>query len=218
MFIPRELQNRVIRNLYQSHLKHQLIINQDYKTIGKFSYFIYKYEKEQNYSMANFYQSAINHIEKQHNQQYVKVAVNLSKGRSRKSKNIKERIISMITETNQAYFITFTFDDSTLATTNQTTRRKYITRVLKSTSEHYLANIDFGEKTHREHYHAVTTHIIPQEFWIYGYIKCIPIGHRESEPAKVGKYITKLNNHALKPSTHGKTRFQPIIYSRTRKD
>ncbi len=210
----QQLMEKAIRNRYYSLIKQQQIENKDYQLIGRFSYSLFKSYQDGNYSTANFYLRLLNDIENEHNEHYIKVAKLLNQGRARKSKNIKERITYMLEEYKQAYFITFTFNDSTLLNTNALTRRRYVIRALKNSSNDYLANIDFGADNGREHYHAVSTQPLLQEHWSYGFIKCIRIGHSESEPAKVGKYITKLNNHALKRSTRGNVRFNPIIYSR----
>lgn len=213
----QQLTARVIRKRYRSLLKQKLIDNQDYKLIGVLSYKQFRYEQVRDYSTADFYTAQLNDIQSKHSSDYIQVARALNQGRARKSKNISERIAHMILNLKTAYFITLTFDNDTLANTNALTRRRYVTRALKNNANHYLANIDFGEETHREHYHAVTNEPLTQEQWPYGFIKCLKIGRTDSEPIKIGKYITKLNNHALKRSTGGSTRFNTIIYSRTKK-
>ena len=52
-------------------------------------------------------------------------------------------------------FMTLTFNDKSLNNTNEDTRRQKVRRFLKSASGMYVANVDYGEKNEREHYHAV---------------------------------------------------------------
>lgn len=53
------------------------------------------------------------------------------------------------------YFVTLTFDEDTLKDTSKDTRHTYISRFLKDNAFYYIANIDYGTKNDREHYHAI---------------------------------------------------------------
>lgn len=54
----------------------------------------------------------------------------------------------------EGVFITFTFSDQALKT-DEKTRRVYVSRCLRDLSKDYIANIDYGTKSEREHYHAI---------------------------------------------------------------
>lgn len=129
---------------------------------------------------------------------------------------LKERISKMV-NTNHAYFLTLTFNDSVFnRNLSPETRRRYIARFLKSECKEYVANIDFGSSNNREHYHAV---VIPKtiiDFAKYRKIfdnsninyKRIIKGDKDIK--KLSLYIAKLTNHALKENGF----YKRLIYSR----
>ena len=99
-------------------------------------------------------------------------------------------------------FITLTFKDNVLNNTTRETRRRYITRFLKAHSSEYVANIDFGEKNHREHYHAVIMcDKLNNKLWTYGAIDFERIKVNNDAPKRLAKYVCKLTNHAIKNTT-----------------
>ena len=111
------------------------------------------YEIIDNYS----YEKLINEKKifiKKYGSTTLKVANNLNHAKYQRTKRLKNRIQEAV-ESGSAYFITITFNDKTLNNTNEQTRRKYVSRWLKSLSEFYVANIDYGLINEREHYHAV---------------------------------------------------------------
>jgi hypothetical protein len=139
-----------------------------------------------------------------------RVAKNLNEARYHRYKKCKSKVGSII-EGDCAYFITLTFNDKTLNSTSQSTRRRYVSRLLKQVSKCYVANIDFGDKiknpdsNQREHYHAI---VYSQEepsltYWRlnYGFVKVVKCGYDDKDKVKVCKYVTKLSHHALKGST-----------------
>lgn len=122
--------------------------------------------------------------------------------------------IEFIVKSGQGVFITFTFNDDSLSRTSSNTRRRQVSRFLKSVSDRYVANIDFGKKNNREHYHAIIPNEIPLEklkYWYntYGTIKAIKI-KGSSDSKAIAKYILKLSLHSLKESTKNSR----LIYSR----
>lgn len=115
------------------------------------------------------------------------------------------------------YFLTITFEDSAFDNSTLKSRRSYVTRFLKSADCLYCANIDYGDKNGREHYHAVICYksqiqgkplysdgkfflldTFLHDLWKYGFLSVQPLDFAESTPKKVSKYIAKLSNHALK--------------------
>lgn len=111
-------------------------------------------------------------------------------------------------------FVTLTFRDDVLKVTSKDTRRKYVLRYLKSQSEYYIANIDYGAKNGREHYHAVVcADTVDVKGWNYGAMKAQKVGGGHGgkvDTVRIGKYIAKLTHHAIKATTKSSR----IIYSR----
>lgn len=109
--------------------------------------------------------------------------------------------------------VTLTFDNETLFSTNETSRRTYVRKFLSSQTFRYFANRDFGAKNNREHYHAIcATNINPKE-WSYGTcnVKAIkkPSEDDKETVSRLAKYVDKLTNHALKETAEDR-----IIWSR----
>lgn len=118
-------------------------------------------------------------------------------------KRLKNRISEMLHQ-GRCYFLTLTFSDDTLGRTSDQTRRKYVTLFLKSISDVYVANIDFGSNNGREHYHAVVlANSVDMSGWDrYGFSKAQKIAS-EDDFTPIAKYISKLTNHAVKATTKG---------------
>ena len=143
----------------------------------------------------------------------LKVANNLNQAKYQRTIRLKKRIQEAV-ESGLAYFITITFNPETLKNTNEQTRRKYVSRWLKSLSEFYVANIDYGLINEREHYHAViVSDNKPPKSWSYGFIDILKIKTSENDTKRISKYISKLTNHAIKHTTKSKR----IIYSKKSK-
>ena len=128
-----------------------------------------------------------------------------------RSTRLYHRVESIIKD-NGGIFLTLTFSDDTLATTSAKTRKAYVQRYLKSLNARYVANIDFGGKKGREHYHAVVSlpKVDYKPWHDYGAIKGEKIAVKDVTPLKLGKYISKLSNHAIKATA----RCCKVIYSR----
>ncbi len=122
---------------------------------------------------------------------------------------LRQRVESMLKD-GECVFATLTFTDDVLSKTSRETRRKYVTRYLKSQSDKYVANIDFGKKNEREHYHAVIYGKIDPLQWAYGALNVKKVKDT-SKPEKLAKYVNKLTNHAIKETC----KRNAIIYSRS---
>lgn len=124
-------------------------------------------------------------------------------------KRLKKRISSML-ESGECLFLTLTFTDEVLRKTTEDTRRQAVRRYLKSFGVPYVANIDYGKKNGREHYHAVIqTDHIDYSAYTYGAINGEKI-HSAEDYVKLSKYVAKLTNHAIKQTN----KRQVIIYSK----
>lgn len=113
-------------------------------------------------------------------------------------------------------FITLTFTDDVLENTTQETRRKYVRRFIKENSSMYIANIDYGAKTNREHYHGVIVKSDPKfiDKWQYGYSSAKFICDRKDDKDRIARYMLKIANHFVKSSV----RRNYVIYSRNNID
>ena len=139
---------------------------------------------------------------------------------NKRKSRLRERFDRMV-KTNNAVFLTLTFNDSFLSRdTSPDTRRRYIARFLKEQCIEYVANIDFGQDeryTQREHYHAL---VIPKNKQIdyssysQGFdksrIKAEPVIANNKSRDNLARYIDKLTNHSLKH----KGFYRRLIYSR----
>lgn len=124
-------------------------------------------------------------------------------------KRLKTRIASML-KNGECLFLTLTFTDEVLRKTTEDTRRQAVRRYLKSFGVPYVANIDYGKKNGREHYHGVIQ--IPRidySAYTYGAINGERIRSVE-DYTKLSKYVAKLTNHAIKQTN----KRQVIIYSK----
>lgn len=126
---------------------------------------------------------------------------------------LRKRIESMLLN-GDCLFLTLTFNDNTLSNTSDNTRRQLVSRYLKTFNCQYVANIDYGGKNGREHYHAViNSSSIDLSAWRkYGNINVQRVRNKSIELSKtrLSKYISKLSNHAIKETT----RRCCLIYSR----
>lgn len=100
-------------------------------------------------------------------------------------------------------FGTLNFNDETLFNTNETTRKKYVERYLKDQTLHYIANIDYGAKKGREHYHfiALVNKKIDGTKWKCGGSKLLKVKMTKKDLKRTKNYLLKLNNHSYKSST-----------------
>lgn len=130
---------------------------------------------------------------------------------------LRSRIVDML-QSKKAKFLTLTFNDSFFTRgTSEETRRKYIRRFLKEQCERYVANVDYGDKNGREHYHAI---VVPKAERVdfAPYCACFDGSRIDSEDIIVSqkskdslaRYINKLTNHSLKESG----RYKRLIFSR----
>lgn len=159
-----------------------------------------------------------------------RVCDNIRNNKKRKRQKCYEKVRESILSGN-AYFATLTFDDDTLAKTSEKTRRVYVSRFLKSVCYKYVANIDYGDKNGREHYHAIVE-VYPWCYasyqngkvwyedmpdfreWCYGFFSLERIGSDEMDLSKIAMYVCKLTSHALKKSTLQGCASPRLIYSR----
>lgn len=121
--------------------------------------------------------------------------------RKRKKNRANKYIRGMFDSYDTLHFVTLTFSPESLEKLSYTTRRRYTREWLETNCRDYCANIDYGKKNGREHYHALVA--LPKsgtyQPWPYGFQK-VRLFHmpEDSSPAKISGYICKLANHAGK--------------------
>lgn len=145
-------------------------------------------------------------------------------------KRLRQRV-QRIMDSGQTYFVTLTFSDDTLNSTEALTRRRYVTRFLNTVASDYVGNVDFGKLKGREHYHAVISsdklgdikYSYSKRYgWIcidtpvfdewskLGFYSIKSCGTSETDKHKLAGYTAKLVNHAVKETT----KRNALIYSR----
>lgn len=116
--------------------------------------------------------------------------------------------IEQLVKSGKAVFITLTFTNEVLSKTSAKTRRKYVSRYLKSQCDFYVANIDYSPLKQREHYHAVVSSRCDMKQWQYGFVWTEIVRTQDFDCKRVARYVAKLTSHAFKV---GSTR---LLYSR----
>lgn len=110
----------------------------------------------------------------------------------------KKYLNEMAESYDHLFFVTLTFDDETLNNTSEQTRHRYVSKYLKENVRCYYANVDYGSKNEREHYHAVVSDRVDFTKWNYGSINAKQV--RRSTDG-IATYMRKLTNHANKLGT-----------------
>lgn len=121
----------------------------------------------------------------------------------KRTQRLRKRIEDMLLS-GPCLFLTLTFNDDTLSSTTDKQRRVAVSRYLKQYQSKYVANIDFGSKNHREHYHAIVCcSRVSSDTWKYGSVNFKRIRNKNiaCDRYKLAKYICKLSNHAIKETT-----------------
>lgn len=163
-------------------------------------------------------------------------AEKIIKAENNRISRLKSRITLFLNCKEPTNFLTLTFSDKILQNSTPQDRRRYVKRYLKSQSDYYIANLDFGELNGREHYHAVILGNVDLEPWRkFGAINVQNVGNRKEltrkkvpkryrdldektantlmrrdTEKKLSKYVAKLTNHAIKETT----KRSAIMYSR----
>ena len=104
--------------------------------------------KPMSIGMAKLYQEM---FQEEYQEEYQE-CIRVNNASYHRTKRLREKIENMLLS-GQCIFLTLTFTNETLENTNQDTRKRYVKRYLKEVSNQYVANIDYGSKNEREHYH-----------------------------------------------------------------
>lgn len=109
-------------------------------------------------------------------------------------------------------FVTLTFSDKYIDSSLDT-KREYCKRYLSSFEVPYVANVDYGSKNGRVHFHAIIAASIEDLNdvpWKYGFSHFQSCSIDEADEKRLCKYVAKLSHHALKATTKNSR----LIYSR----
>ena len=124
---------------------------------------------------------------------------NTIKSEQKYRSRIKKRTEQILTH-NYVYFMTYTFNETSL---NTTTEKQHIKKIKATLSQAtlYMINNDYGTLNDRYHYHALASfeHEYITTFmdnWQYGYTKIKRIITYDAK--SIYEYIMKLSNHATK--------------------
>lgn len=176
------------------------------------------FKNDPNASYEDYMTEMFQHFGSMYPQDLIKQTIQLLGNGYKRRQRCYSKTSSLMSNNKYVWFGTLTFNDATLSKTTIETRRRYVSRYLKSISLEYIANLDYGDKVknpqsnEREHYHClVACDHIPQA-WCYGFCKFEKVGCCDLDSVRVSKYIAKLTNHSMKVERTGKAR--RLIYSR----
>lgn len=143
----------------------------------------------------------------------INLAYKVNHSHFNKCNRIKKRILKMeeLKEKDnlKMFFATFTFNNETLEKNSKESLKTYVRRFLKDYSIDYLANVDYGKKNGRIHFHAVciSKDVLPSKKWFEDYkygtlvVEYCRLDKEKNEEKKMSKYINKLSLHAIKDTT-----------------
>lgn len=186
---------------------------QDYKSCSKSFYFHYNKPEELSKRKVLSLPTAIKIAEEYAERDLKKwqECERISNAHRSRVCRLRKRTEDMVLNSD-CIFLTLTFNDKALQRRNADSRKQAVKRYLNDLNVPYVANIDFGKKNHREHYHAlVGSDKIDYSLWHkFGAIKGKKVRNNITDNDKIVKYIAKLTNHAIKETT----KRNAIIYSR----
>lgn len=191
-FIDYKLKSDVMRE--NLHLKIKRIDNFDFKE--------HQLLCDEGIIPSHKYDDEFVNLEMTYGVRWIKEARKINIASYRRIKRLKERIAAYLS-LGQCIFVTLTFNDEIMTNYNEKERRTLVSRYLKSCSDKYVANIDYGNDdkySHREHYHALVLSDYISNVWQGGFSWFERVHNCDSDKA-LAKYISKLCNHAIKEST-----------------
>ena len=157
-------------------------------------------------SIEKFCSNSIRDIRNENNLPYTIEEVKqdfcrLAESERRKHLRIKDIVYDLLQ--SDCLFLSMTFTDKFLEDNKKyETRRRKVREYLNSLGCHYIANIDFGKLTGREHYHAIVQiDQVNHKDYKFGNLDFERI--TVANEAKLAHYINKLVIHSVKHSASG---------------
>lgn len=189
-----------------------------YREISRYKFSLYQERPHLNYKEVK--EEVFNHFLDYYTLDILEEAYDLVESTNKRRQRCYDKVEYLFNNYEYIFFGTLTFNDKTLFETNETTRRKYVSRYLKESSEYYIANVDYGDKeknpnsNEREHYHCLiaTKTNQPPMSWSYGFTKFQKVRIDDDSHKAISKYIVKLSRHALKQCDT--TQAPKLIYSK----
>lgn len=179
-----------------------------YAKIVSYNYYWFQTHGEYKTISEDKYLDIVNYFEKNYRFEWRR-AFQINNNYYHKLKRLRDRINHIIFL--PSVFLTITFKTDVLENTSPETRRKYVQRFLKSYNVPFVANIDYGKKNGREHYHClIASQDIDYTSFKYGAVNGEKVRNFNNDDIKLSKYICKFSNHAIKDTT----KHTRIIYSR----
>lgn len=125
----------------------------------------------------------------------------IAESERRKHLRIKKIVYDLLQ--SDCLFLSLTFTDKFLDENKKyETRRRKVREYLNSLGCHYIANIDFGKKTGREHYHAIVQlDKVNHKDYKFGNLDFERI--TIANEGKLANYINKLVIHSVKNTASG---------------
>ena len=150
--------------------------------------------------------------------QEISCAMNINSAYYKKLGRVKSKLLKMedmcfeYSGLVNMVFLTFTFNDYSLEHNNSDSLKQAVRRFLKKHCIKYVANVDYGARNGRKHFHAVALVLGKLDYtkWNYGSLNGRKVNLNETATKRMAKYVTKLSLHAIKESTG----FNRLIYSR----
>lgn len=115
-----------------------------------------------------------------------------------KKKRIKKALADIFLNGFDVCFLTLTFNNDSLKL-NERYLRECVSKLLNDVSFDFLANVDYGKKNGRMHFHAVID-LKPGSVieWKFGFFKLVRVRNTSGSIRKLSNYICKFTNHAGK--------------------
>jgi len=130
-----------------------------------------------------------------------KRACQIARNRRSKIKRLIRFTSKLFKRYKYVYFITYSFSDKDLSLTSKYRKRK-VSDFLKTISNEFAMNIDFGDINNREHYHATIGTNIEINYKDFSEnIDFRKVKNNGDDIEKLSKYILKLSLHGTKSST-----------------
>lgn len=142
---------------------------------------------------------------------YLRVCENLRKAYFKRRKLLERRVQFML-ECGKVWFCTLTFTEATIKCRDSTIRTWIKNWIRSMNNPLYIANVDFGKRTKRKHYHVVLCYDLDPVEWTKGFFNYKEV--KVKNVSALSKYVAKLTLHSLKISNTSHT----VIYSKKFKE
>lgn len=225
------------------YLKNEFYLNQRKELMNNGRYNIYKHQQKNKYMYDKYINSYTGELECSeqcynkiiNDKQLIDLYLNYKplthleqvicertyKASSNRQNRLNKRIKSMLKlNCPVKLFITFTLNNENISKDIKLLRKHISNFFKKNNAVDYVANVDYGKKNGRLHFHAVAVFNseIDLKAWSLGAINIEHIRIKDPnnlEPAdylQLSRYINKLTNHALKKTASNLITKRGVVY------